>query len=501
MITVHRKPFRIILIKPSKYARNGYVERFYRGLMPNSTLLHIKSLTPSNLAGQPVILETIDEYTEINLNYLKRLRPETCSLLALVGVQSHQMHRAIDLAALAKVNGVANCVIGGPHVMTCDTKEIQNRGISFALAESELIWIAILNDALKSELKPIYGEKQRWQEKLESKQAVLHTDVHMRRYIIPMVGIYPARGCPYNCNFCSVVKIAGKIVRSQPVETTIESMLIAQKMGARLVMFTSDNFNKYPEARSLLQAIVERKVNMPFFVQCDTQLSRDEEFIALLARAGCAQVFVGIESFSRNILKTVGKYQNHPKRYIDLVQLCHKHGISTHFSNIIGFPQQDEGAILEHIEMLRSIRPFIASFYILTPIPGTDQYDDYLAKGLIHEMNLDRFDATCAVWQHPFLDRQHLEQLLFQAYRKFYSAKEVLTKLLGQNWNAPWYVRSLGFAYAGFARYAVWRKTHPMTGGLFAVRCDCTNDYLSIRRHVYGIDQLTLPKSLAISSH
>jgi hypothetical protein len=118
-----------------------------------------------------------------------------------------------------------------------------------------------------------------------------------RSALIPMVGVYPARGCPFNCNFCSVVKIAGRKVRSQSVETTVRTLLAAREGGVRLVMFTSDNFNKYPEARTLLQAIIDTRVGLPFFVQCDAQLSRDEEFVELLARAGCAQVFVGVESF------------------------------------------------------------------------------------------------------------------------------------------------------------------------------------------------------------
>jgi hypothetical protein len=115
-----RQTIRILLVKPSKYAIDGYVERFRKGFMPNATLLHLKSMTPQDLGGRPIVVDTIDEYTQTNLRYLDLLRPETCSLLAMVGVQSHQMHRALDLTALAQANGVRNCVIGGPHVMTCD---------------------------------------------------------------------------------------------------------------------------------------------------------------------------------------------------------------------------------------------------------------------------------------------------------------------------------------------------------------------------------------------
>ena len=185
--------------------------------------------------------------------------------------------------------------------------------------------------------------------------------------------------------------------------------------------------------------------------------------------------------------------------YRDLVDLCHRYGISTHFSNILGFPDQDEEAILHHVRQLRAIRPFMASFYILTPIPGTDQYDDFLAGGLIRETNLDRFDATCSVWRHPRIESERLETHLYLAYREFYSARDVLTKMFRHRWNASYFVHALGVGYAAFARFAANRGMHPMAGGFGRVRIDTAADYLRFRRRVFGIDQLSLPASLSLS--
>jgi anaerobic magnesium-protoporphyrin IX monomethyl ester cyclase len=100
-----------------------------------------------------------------------------------------------------------------------------------------------------------------------------------------MVGIYPARGCPFTCNFCSVIKIAGRQIRSQPVTTTIESLRAAKAAGVKVVMFTSDNFNKYPDAGELLERMIEEDLRIPFFVQCDTQIASQESFVHLLSRA------------------------------------------------------------------------------------------------------------------------------------------------------------------------------------------------------------------------
>ena len=163
------QPLRVVIIKPSKYTASGWVERFRWGFMPNSTVPYIRSMTPAVVAGSPVEIHSIDEYVHTDLDYLSLLSrpPGGRTLLALVGVQSHQFHRALDLAAYARRNGCM-AVIGGPHVMTCDTSMLHGRGVSFAQAEAELIWSEILHDAAGGELQPVYGRDRRWQQDLDA---------------------------------------------------------------------------------------------------------------------------------------------------------------------------------------------------------------------------------------------------------------------------------------------------------------------------------------------
>src|SRR5215475_11559538 len=386
---------RLVILKPSKYGIHGDVERFRLGFMPNSTIAHLASMTPAQLGGSHIETAVIDEYVQTDLGYLQLLeKSELPTLLAFVGVQSHQFQRALDLAAYAIDRGVEHCIIGGPHPMTCDTSLFHGRRLSFVLAEAETTWFEILNDALDGELKPLYGGDHRWQQTLESPVLKPPSPAHLRRYVVPMLGIYPARGCPFTCNFCSVIKIAGRQIRSQAIETTMASLRKAKAAGVRLVMFTSDNFNKYAEAGELLEQMIAEKIGIPFFVQCDTQVARQEELVTLLGRAGCFEMFVGVESFSRKTLLAAHKTQNYPSTYGEIVNLCRKNGIVSHFSNIIGFLDDTRETIRTHIDVLRGLRPDTASFYILTPIPGTEQYDDFLAAGWITANSLDRFDGT-----------------------------------------------------------------------------------------------------------
>ncbi len=496
-------PLRVVILKPSKYLADGYVERFRRGFMPNSTVPYVRSMTPAKLGDTQVELHTIDEYVHTDLECLSLLRRARGgrTLLALVGVQSHQFHRALDLAAYAWRDGCM-AVIGGPHVMTCDTSMLHGRGVSFALAEAELVWREILEDAAGGELRPVYGADGRWQQELEAPVVVPPGRRDLGRYVIPMLGLYPARGCPFTCNFCSVIKIAGRRIRSQSIETTLASLRAAKAAGVKSVMFTSDNFNKYSEAPVLLEAMADERFGLSFFVQCDTQIARQEQLVALLARAGCSQMFVGVESFSRQTLLAAKKGQNRPETYREIVRLCREHGISSHFSNIIGFPQDTEQDVNRHLEMLRELGPTFASFYILCPIPGTEQYDEFMAEGLVTEHNLDRFDTTCLTWRHPTLSREQLAALLFRCYRKFFSTGHAVRNLMHESWQKSGLLAgSAGItAMSLFNRYCAWRRTHPMSGGVMRVWRDRMDDYLALRKEVFGIELAPLPRSLQLSA-
>ena len=155
-----QEALRVVLVKPSKYGPDGAVERFRRGFMPNASLCHMASLTPAFVGERRVEVHSVDEYVQTDVDYLDLLRPApgATTLLALVGVQSHQFPRALDLAAYALAQGVRHVVVGGPHAMTCDTTALQDRGVSFALCEAELVWPAILDDAAAGELAPVYGK-------------------------------------------------------------------------------------------------------------------------------------------------------------------------------------------------------------------------------------------------------------------------------------------------------------------------------------------------------
>ncbi len=497
------KTLEVVLVKPSKYLPNGFVERYRRGFLPNITPYHIESLTPKMIGDTKVRTRIVDEYTAPDLNYFRLLQApyerDVERLVAFVGTQSHQFPRAADLAALAAKNGV-KAVIGGPHPMTCNTEAHQGKGVSFALAEGELVWGQILADAINGELQPVYGKDQRWQHELESTVVKPPPPHVLDRSLVRMHGAYPARGCPFKCTYCSVTQISGHVVRKQSVEATMASLHLAKKAKIQLIVFGSDNFNKFEDAVELLHAMIEEKINIPFFVQCDTQIADDEELVELLGRAGCEFIFVGVESFDVATLQAAKKTQNKPEKYAKIIEYCRKYGIASTFSNIIGFPNDTVESVKGHIRLVTEMAPGMAWFYILTPIPGTRDYEQFLRDGLITEKNLDRFDCTVPVWNHPNLSHQQLLDLQFGAYQEFYGIRNSFKRVMNEWWNkhlsGTQSYRLLGFNQ--LMNMAAARQRHPMSGGVGRRNLDRNVDFAHIRRSTYGYDLLPLPDRLEV---
>jgi radical SAM superfamily enzyme YgiQ (UPF0313 family) len=194
------------------------------------------------------------------------------------------------------------------------------------------------------------------------------------------------------------------------------------------------------------------------------------------------------------------KAQNHPETYGEIVRLCRENHVATHFSNIIGFPGDTAADVREQFGILQSLQPDLTSFYILTPVPGTDQYEDFLSAGWITERNLDRFDAQTSTWSHDVMDASELESLLFDCYRRFYSSRRI-SRSFAKNMRSPHFFTDFipTTAVTLFHQYCAWKRVHPMSGGIGRVRRDSVADYMHLRRARYDIDLAPLPRGLELS--
>lgn len=490
---------RVVLLKPTRYGPDGFVERYKRGFLPNGTLPVIRGLTPEELLGCSIEVHLIDEVVQTNLDYLRLLEPVegARTLLALVGVQSPQIHRALDLAALAMEKGILT-VMGGPYCMTCDTTELQGKGLGVALAEAELLWKDILTDAIREgALQPLYGRGMRWTPELPYVVQKPPSRQELKPYMVRSVNIYPARGCPYTCRFCSIIKIAGNKVRSPPMAAIMETIRAARAAGHTTFHISSDNFNKFPGSVELLQNLIDEKLGIHFSCQCDTELVDQEAYLELLSRAGCYYLFFGIEAFDRRTLKSVNKNHNAPERYAELARLCRRHDICSNFGTIVAFPHQTEEDVIEQLRALREVDPDLPNVFVLSPIPGTEQCDDFLDQGLLDPgYNMDLLDGSALYWKHPHLSTQQVHDLVRQGMREFLSWGRLLQRIPRLRWSRATYSWVLSWF---MTRIVVAVNDKPGAPLFFSVRLDHRDEYLALRRRAFGLEQVRIPRALRLS--
>src|SRR5881397_1436874 len=233
--------FRIVLIKPSKYDDDGYVIRFWKGVLPSNTLNVLHGLTEevkrSGVFGALSIeIVTFDETAE-KLPVKKIIgwsrRGSTKLVVGLVGVQTNQFPRAFDLARQFRAAGI-DVIMGGFHASGTinmlgeqepDIQELVRESITIVSGEVEENWAEILADALNGRLKPIYSFAQDLQNLVDIGNALLPLVSHktMRHFARPGFGTADtSRGCPFACSFCTIINVQGRKMRERSPESIAE---------------------------------------------------------------------------------------------------------------------------------------------------------------------------------------------------------------------------------------------------------------------------------------
>ena len=254
--------FRIVLIKPSKYDDDGYLIRFWKGVLPSNTLNVLHGLTDDvkerRVFGDlPIEVTTFDETAE-KVPIKKIIRwsrePGTKLLVCLVGVQTNQFPRALDMARLFRAEDIT-VIIGGFHTSGTinmlgeqepDIQELVRESICVVSGEVEGKWEMILSDFLHDQLKPIYSFAQDLQSlvDIESSPLPKTSPKTMEHFAYPTFGTADtSRGCPFACSFCTIINVQGRKMRERSPES-IAALLRRNysEHGVSFYFFTDDNF-------------------------------------------------------------------------------------------------------------------------------------------------------------------------------------------------------------------------------------------------------------------
>jgi hypothetical protein len=282
--------FQLILIKPSHYDDDGYVIRWWRALIPSNSLASVYGLALDSAERQvlgpdvAVDIDVIDESnTRVNIpKLIRRFRQHgNFGLLGLVGVQSNQYPRALDIARPFRDAGI-QVAMGGFHVSGClsmlDGKAIdldlcREMGISIFAGEAEGRFDEFLLDAAEGKLKPVYNYMADLPGMGGTPIPFLPREF-VRRTAGTNTSFDAGRGCPFQCSFCTIINVQGRKSRYRTPDDIEKVVRDNWAQNITRFFITDDNFARNREWEAIFDRLTKLrevdKIPLGLMIQVDT---------------------------------------------------------------------------------------------------------------------------------------------------------------------------------------------------------------------------------------
>jgi len=385
---------------------------FARGF-PSLALLVVAALVERE--GWEVVL--VDE----NHDAIPTQSPDVALIVCWTGLAP----QAYAAAATYRSRGVP-VVLGGIHPSMLPGEALRHCDAIVA-GEAEAVMPELLTDVLCSRLRPIYHG--RWGDMSATPDVRDYGHLYQRfpnsRYR-PTHTHQSTRGCRFNCDFCSVIRINGRGSRHLDPARTVEELRYRTRMPPRMpgkifVFFTDDDLAADLDyLAALLEALVAADLPVRWGGQASIGMARHPELLALAQQSGCATIFTGFESVSRDSLIEANK-KNRPNEYAGLIGAMHDHGIAVEGGFIFGF-DHDRPDVFDHtVEYVQDAGVDTAHFTILTPFPGTATFARMYGDGRVFDTNWSHYTSYRTVFEPAHMSADELDAGLAHAYRRFYS--------------------------------------------------------------------------------
>src|SRR4030043_1344069 len=321
-------------------------------------------------------------------------------------------------------------VIGGVHASWLP-EEAKSHSDSVAIGEADETWAEILEDVEAGKLKPFYRQKER-------------TDLSRlpvpRRNLFPLKGylfhnlIQATRGCPYDCEFCSVTALHGKSYRMRPV-SEVEKEIQSLKRSKAYIFFVDDNLvGNLSHAKELLTMLSHYRLR--WVSQGPIQIAENEEMVSLMARAGGHGLFIGFGSLREENINLMGKRINRIEAYERGIQRLHEAGIGGYASFVFGFDYDDPSVFDEFLEFAERNRIEGAFLPLLTPFPGTRIYQRLKQEERLLTEDWSKYDMATGVFQPKRMAVEELQEGFWKVNRSFYSIPSMLKRIFN-----PFHIR------------------------------------------------------------
>ena len=482
--------FQLVLIKPSHYDADGYVIRWWRALIPSNALAAVYGLALDAAQRQvlgPDVAIDIDVIDETNThvdipNLIRRFRQhQNFGMVGLVGVQSNQYPRALDIARPFRDAGI-QVAMGGFHVSGClamlDGTAIglelaREMGIAMFAGEAEGRFDAVLRDAAERRLQPLYN----YMNDLPS-IAGTPTPFLPREFVKRTAGTSSTfdagRGCPFECSFCTIINVQGRKSRHRTPDD-IEK-IVRDNWAQRISRFfiTDDNFARNREWEAIFDRLAKLRevdhIPIGLMLQVDTMCHKIPRFIEKAKRAGVTRVFIGLENLNPTNLVTAKKRQNKITEYRKMMLAWKAQGIFIYAGYILGFPGDTRQSIRRDVEIIQRELPLdLLEFNVLTPLPGSEDHRVLWRKGVDMDPDLNKYDLEHAVTDHPTLTREELQAVYEEAWSLYYTRPHLETLLKrAAATNVP--MTSLAKVLVQFTTMMQLERIHPLQSGLIRMK-------------------------------
>jgi radical SAM superfamily enzyme YgiQ (UPF0313 family) len=228
------------------------------------------------------------------------------------------------------------------------------------------------------------------------------------------------KGCPMECSFCDISKTEGMRYRCMGAERVLQELEYMHfRLGITHVEFRDPFFTiNTGRVKDIAQGIIDRGIKIEWGFSTTLRKLKDPEFLALLKRAGCRFIFIGIESGNPEILMREKKVTKQQAR--DVMAMVKRSGLQTHCSFIFGLEGDTEETIQQTIDFSLDLSPTTASFCLAMPYPGTALFNSYMEKGYIKTTDWSKYDGGEGIFETPDLTPALIEKYLKIAHSKFY---------------------------------------------------------------------------------
>jgi radical SAM superfamily enzyme YgiQ (UPF0313 family) len=256
-----------------------------------------------------------------------------------------------------------------------------------------------------------------------------------------VISVATSRGCPFSCTFCSVPGMYGHAFRTHSIGRVLEEL--HSHRGNMYTFFADDIFTANKKrVKELLRGMIDRDLTPEWGAQVRTETVDDPELLQLMRDSNCFNVYVGFESINPRTLKLFQKKQDLAKIERS-IERFHAHKIRIHGMFVVGSDEDDVETLDATAEFALKHDIDTIQFMILTPIPGSPDWEGIYAKGekYVLDHNWSLYDGHHVVHQPRRMSPYELQIGAIGAMEKFYSWRGIAQKL----WKRDYYSATLRY--------------------------------------------------------